>query len=200
MAAALLGKLILRRLEGEILAARVVETEAYFSADDPAAHAFAGRTARTEVLFGPPGHAYVYFVYGMHHCLNVSCEPEGQAGCVLIRALQPEAGAATMARLRGLAAEAPSRLLTSGPGRVCQALAITRAGLNGVDMTDGASPLHFLKDAYQVPAVSVSGRIGIRKAVALPARFYLAGHPCVSGRQDPVIDQAGSTHKRGHRT
>ena len=144
VARALLGKLLVRRFEGELLAGRIVETEAYYGADDAAAHAAAGRTARTEVLFGPPGHAYVYFIYGMHTCLNISCEPEGKAGCILLRALEPVIGLATMARLRGLNIEQTSgikpAMLTSGPGRLCQAMGITRALDNGVDViSDGVN-------------------------------------------------------------
>ncbi|HEY0784994.1 MAG TPA: DNA-3-methyladenine glycosylase [Acidobacteriaceae bacterium] len=178
----LLGKLIVRPEAGELLAGRIVETEAYFGSDDAAAHAFAGRTARTQVLFGPPGHAYVYFVYGMHHCLNVSCEPEGQAGCVLIRALEPVAGLAAMARLRGLPEHAPPERLASGPGRLCQALGITRLAHNGVDVTDPASLLLFAEDGYQPAGIAVSPRVGIRKAADRLARFYLEGNRCVSRR------------------
>ena len=98
-------------------------------------------TNRNSVLFGPPGRAYVYFIYGMYYCLNVSCEPEGQAGGVLFRALEPVAGLDEMARLRGLPATASPRLLTSGPGRLCQALGITREAINGVDLTDPDSAL-----------------------------------------------------------
>src|SRR5579872_2418171 len=107
VARALLGKRLVRRYKPESgrlerLAGRIVEVEAYFGQDDPAAHAFAGKTARNHVLFGPPGFAYVYFIYGMYFCLNFSCEPEGQAGGVLLRALEPLEGLGTMARLRGL--------------------------------------------------------------------------------------------------
>src|SRR6202453_3685910 len=109
----LLGKLLVR--PGEPLVGRIVEVEAYFGELDPASHSFPGKTARNAALFGPPGRAYVYFIYGMHYCLNVSCEPNGQAGGVLFRALEPVAGLAEMARLRGLSVEAAPRLLTSGP-------------------------------------------------------------------------------------
>jgi DNA-3-methyladenine glycosylase len=188
----LLGKLVIRRHSGEPLAGRIVEAEAYFGADDPAAHAFAGRTARTEVLFGPPGHAYVYLVYGMHYCLNVSCEPEGQAGCVLIRALEPVAGLAVMAAQRGLAggsvmadgsvmgAAVPVRLLASGPGRLCQALGITRPAHNGLDVCDAGSELVFAEDGLPLPDIEVGPRIGIRKAVDRPARFWVRGNSFVS--------------------
>ena len=101
VARGLLGKLLIRKIDGQTLIGRIVETEAYLGQDDPAAHSFAGMTSRNSVLFGPPGHAYVYFIYGMYYCLNVSCEPDGQAGGVLFRALEPVAGLAEMAKLRG---------------------------------------------------------------------------------------------------
>src|SRR5437762_13866171 len=102
----LLGKILVRTLSGRAgtkrLAGRIVEVEVYLGEGDLAAHSAAGKTARNEVLFGPPGHAYVYFIYGVHYCLNVSCEPEGEAGCVLIRALEPVEGIRAMAKARGL--------------------------------------------------------------------------------------------------
>src|SRR5215467_14332267 len=131
VARALLGKLLIRKTPHGILAGRVVETEAYLGEGDAAAHAAAGKTARNAVLFGPPGHAYVHFIYGNHWCLNVSCMKAGDAGCVLLRALAPLAGLRTMARLRGLALTSDARtshpgisysktlrMLTSGPGRL----------------------------------------------------------------------------------
>ena len=181
VARALLGCVLLRRWEGELLAGRIVETEAYFGEGDPAAHAFAGRTARNAVLWGEPGHAYVYFIYGMHACLNVSCEPVGQAGCVLIRALEPLLGLGTMARLRGLDAGVAPRLLTSGPGRLCQALAITRERTNGADLLDPAGDVWIAAGDTLPCEVAVTPRIGIRKAVERPLRFCLRGHDCVSG-------------------
>jgi DNA-3-methyladenine glycosylase len=174
VARGLLGKVLAQRLGGEWLSGRIVETEAYFGQDDPAAHAFAGKTARNAVLFGPPGFAYVYFIYGMHYCLNVSCEPEGKAGCVLIRALEPLEGLGTMARLRGLPAAAKPRLLASGPGRLCQALGITRAGQNGLDMTNPESELQILDDGFRPGEILATPRIGIRKAMEWPHRFVLA--------------------------
>ncbi len=181
VARALLGKLIVSRHAGELLAGRIVETEAYFGADDPAAHASAGKTARNQVLFGPPGHAYVYFVYGMHYCLNVSCEPEGQPGCVLIRALEPVQGLARMAALRGLSAAAP-RALASGPGKLCQALGITRLEHNGMDVTSAASALLFADDQTPSRPVVVGPRIGIRRAVDMAARFCVEGSGFLSKR------------------
>jgi DNA-3-methyladenine glycosylase len=122
VARALLGRIVARRKGRRVLAGRIVEVEAYLGAGDLAAHAAAGRTARNAVLFGPPGHAYVYFVYGMYYCLNFSCLPDGEAGGVLIRALEPLAGLAEMAKARGLQdldfqSVRDLRKLTSGPGR-----------------------------------------------------------------------------------
>jgi DNA-3-methyladenine glycosylase len=179
----LLGKLLVRRMDGVLLAGRIVETEAYFGKDDPAAHSYAGRTARTEVIFGPPGHAYVYFIYGMYNCLNVTCEPEGQAGCVLIRALEPIAGLDAMAANRGRAAGTKPSQLTGGPGRLCQALAITRTMHNGMDLTSPSSELQIRQpapDDHNPEEIAVTARIGITKAAQLPLRFTLAGNACVS--------------------
>src|SRR5579863_10774631 len=116
----LLGKVLVRQNGPQRLAARIVEVEAYLGEKDPAAHAFAGNTARTSVLFGPPGFAYVYFIYGNHYCLNVSCEREGKAGSVLFRALEPLEGIAEMARAREVMVHGFRDLvrLTSGPGRL----------------------------------------------------------------------------------
>jgi DNA-3-methyladenine glycosylase len=176
----LLGKLLIRKINGQALIGRIVETEAYLGENDPAAHSFAGLTNRNSVLFGPPGHAYVYFIYGMYYCLNVSCEPEGQAGGVLFRALEPVAGLAEMAKLRGLPAPVSPRLLTSGPGRLCQALGITREGVNGIDLTSAESALHIDDDGYVPQSVTVTPRIGIRKASAMPLRFLISGNRFVS--------------------
>lgn len=176
----LLGKVVARRLDGEWLTGRIVETEAYFGQDDPAAHSFVGKTARNAVLFGPPGFAYVYFIYGMYFCLNVSCEPDGQAGGVLIRALEPLAGLDTMARLRGLPSAAKPQLLTSGPGRLCKALAITRAGQNGLDVTSADSELQIRQDGFRPGKILATPRIGIRKAAERPHRFVIAGNEFVS--------------------
>src|SRR6185312_17116557 len=131
----LLGKTLVRTLSDRALkkplSGRIVEVEVYLGEGDLAAHSAAGKTARNQVLFGPPGHAYVYFIYGAHYCLNFSCLPEGQAGCVLLRAIEPLEGLDWMAKARGISAEGISsetgrRLLTAGPGRLCQALGITR--------------------------------------------------------------------------
>ena len=177
----LLGKLITRRINGKKVAGRIVELEAYLGLDDPAAHAFAGKTARNAVIFGPPGFAYVYFIYGMYYCLNVSCQPDGHAGCVLIRALEPVDGLETMARFRKLPASARPQLLTSGPGRLCQALDITRAAHNGLDLTSRKSVLQIHDDGFEPDLVRSTPRIGIRKAVEHPLRFLVEGNSFVSG-------------------
>jgi DNA-3-methyladenine glycosylase len=173
----LLGKLLVR---GE-MAGRIVEVEAYFGEADAASHAFPGKTPRNAVLFGPPGHAYVYFIYGMYFCLNVSCEREGRAGGVLFRALEPIRGLAIMARNRRLD---PTRVaaLTSGPGRLCQAFGITRDRDNGTDFTSPKSDLQIRDDGFVVSDFLVTPRIGISKDAERPARFLLADNPFVSKR------------------
>ena len=176
-----LGKLLVRRTDKTLLVGRIVEVEAYFGDGDPAAHSAAGRTARTAVLFGPPGHAYVYFIYGMHSCLNISCEPTGQAGSILVRALEPLQGLAQMAVGRGLTAQAAPRLLTSGPGRLCQAFGITRATHNGIDLLSADSDLQLRDDGYGAQSILATPRIGITKAAERPLRFLISGNPYVSG-------------------
>ena len=182
VARALLGKILVRRGTGGPLAGRIVETEAYLGERDPAAHAASGRTARNAVLYGPPGHAYVYSIYGLHYCFNVSCLPEGVPGCVLLRALEPLEGAAEMRRHRGLSESADLHRLASGPGKLCQAFGITRTTDNGIDLTSVESLLGLVEDGFLCGEIRATTRIGIRKAADLPLRFFLAGHTCVSGR------------------
>jgi DNA-3-methyladenine glycosylase len=178
----LLGKLLVRLDDdGTLLAGRIVETEAYLGADDAAAHSAAGKTQRTAVIFGPPGHAYVYFTYGMHYCMNVSCEPEGRAGCVLLRALEPVTGLDRMARNRKLDTnDIPTRLLCGGPARLCQALGINRPRDNGKDLLTQDSDLQLLDDGYSVKKVTTTTRVGITKSPELPLRFYIVGSPYIS--------------------
>jgi DNA-3-methyladenine glycosylase len=198
----LLGKVLVRQ-GGEVrqedrarLTARIVEVEAYLGEKDPAAHASAGRTARTAVLFGPPGHAYVYFIYGNHYCLNVSCEPEGRGGGVLFRALEPLSGMEEMAQARGVVVHGPKDLvkLTSGPGRLCEAFAITRARDNACDLTSAASSLWIGDDGYRARRVRTTPRIGITKGVDKPLRYLLDGNPFVSG---PKVYPPNSVRKSG---
>jgi DNA-3-methyladenine glycosylase len=190
----LLGKILVRDGEGMRLTARIVEVEAYLGENDPAAHAWAGNTARTSVLFGPPGYAYVYFIYGNHYCLNVSCEREGKAGSgVLFRALEPLLGIEEMARARGLtlpisgdARAADLRKLTSGPGRLAEAFGITRARDNGCDLTLPHSGLWIGDDGFRAARIEITPRIGITKAAERPLRYILAGNTFVSGRRTPA--------------
>jgi DNA-3-methyladenine glycosylase len=179
----LLGKVLVRQHGGALLSARIVEVEAYLGEQDPAAHSAAGNTARTAVLFGPPGHAYVYFIYGNHYCLNVSCEPEGQAGSVLVRALEPLSGVEEMAKARGIEIHSPKDLLrlTSGPGRLAQAFSITRVGDNGCDLTSGDSNLWIGEDGYRARGIRLTPRIGITKAAGKALRYLLVGNVFVSG-------------------
>jgi len=182
----LLGKVLVRR-DGNRLSARIVEVEAYLGQQDPAAHAAAGNTARTAVLFGPPGHAYVYFIYGNHYCLNVSCEPEGRAGSVLFRALEPLFGVEEMAHARGIAVNGPRDLLriTNGPGKLCEAFGITRARDNAVDLTSAAGSLWIGEDGYHTRGIVATPRIGISKAAHKPLRYLLDGNPFVSRKPGP---------------
>ena len=157
-------------------AGRIVETEAYLGVNDRAAHAWAGMTERTRVIFGPPGHAYVYFIYGMYECLNFVSEPEGQAGCVLIRALEPLAGIATMRRRRPAAKRLED--LASGPGKLTLALGITRKQ-NGVDLTTSALQVRGMRDEPAIE-VAVTPRVGITHCADWPLRFIIAGNRFVS--------------------
>ena len=179
----LLGKVLVRREPHGALTARIVEVEAYLGERDPAAHASAGKTLRNAVLFGPAGHAYIYFIYGNHYCLNVSCEPEGKAGSVLFRALEPLTGIETMARSRGIELRTSKdwRTLTSGPGRLCEAFGITRTRDNACDLTSDASSLWLGDDGCRIRGIVVTPRVGIVKAADKPLRYVLAGNRFVSG-------------------
>ena len=168
VAADLIGATLVFRDAGGI----IVEVEAYHHTD-PAAHSFGGKTERNAVMFGPPGYAYVYRSYGIHWCLNFVCEREGSASAVLIRALAPTVGVAAMRGRRGLK---EPRLLCSGPGRVCQALAITGAH-NGLALD---KPPFALLPRKMGVEIAVGPRIGITKAAELPWRYGLAGSPFLS--------------------
>lgn len=179
VARGLLGKVLLRGTTTGV----IVETEAYLGGDDLASHSAAGITPRTRVIFGPPGHAYVYLSYGMHECLNIVAEPDGVAGCVLIRALEPLTGIDLMRKRRLLPANKPLKLLANGPGKLTQAMAITRAD-NGKDMTKPGVGDHGLtvhQPSLAVPfEIAVSPRIGITKCADLPLRFTVQGSPFLS--------------------
>jgi DNA-3-methyladenine glycosylase len=177
----MLGQHLVRNYAGERLVGRIVEVEAYQGESDTACHAAAGRTARNATMYGPPGHAYVYFVYGLHHCLNTVTESAGYPAAVLIRALEPQGGLGIMHRLRP-GAKGRDEALTDGPAKLCQALAIDRT-LDGADLVEGP---HLWLEAAAAPnpsQIQTSPRIGIRgdgKALAVPWRFYLADNPWVS--------------------
>jgi len=180
----LLGKVLVRHDGTFRLTARIVEMEAYLGKNDPASHSFAGQTPRNSVLFGPPGYAYVYFIYGNHYCLNVSCETDGKAGGVLFRALEPLSGIAEMARARGITISGPRDLpkLTSGPGRMAEAFGITRVRDNGCDLTSSTSSLWIGDDGYRASKIKLTPRIGITKAADMPLRYIVGGNRFVSGR------------------
>jgi DNA-3-methyladenine glycosylase len=162
---------VARDLLGKVIrhgpaSARIVETEAYLGVGDAAAHSARGPTPRTRVIFGPPGHAYVYLIYGMHYCLNIVAEPEGVAGCVLIRAVEP------------VGAVAGAALLSNGPGKLTRALGITLDHY-GADLTRGPITLHKPADQESFE-IEISPRIGISQAAELPLRFFIRGNRFVS--------------------
>ena len=168
----LLGKILVHN----DVAGIIVETEAYLGGDDLASHSAVGITPRTRVIFGPPGHAYVYLSYGMHECLNIVAEKEGKPGCALIRALEPIAGLEEMRHRRPAART--DRDLTSGPGKLTRAMDITSAH-NGADLSRG--PLTVRRpDHPRRFAIEVTKRIGITKCPDLPLRFLIRGNPFVS--------------------
>ena len=196
----LLGKLLQR---GPLLA-RIVEVEAYRGASDAASHAYRGKTARNATMFGPPGYLYVYFTYGMHHCANVVCCPDGEAGAVLIRALAPLGGLEVMAarRFGGREPATASRLsdgiqareargwrgedLCSGPAKLCQAFGLDRDA-DGFDLVGGSDGIVLLDDGTPPPEKPSSGpRIGLARSCAArdePWRWWVPGDLCVSGRR-----------------
>jgi DNA-3-methyladenine glycosylase len=165
VARGLLGKIL---VHGQT-AGRIVEVEAYLGLNDPAAHAYRGITPRTRVMFGPPGRAYVYFIYGMHECLNLVTEPDGTPGCVLIRGLEPLAGIARMKQRRPAARKIDD--LASGPGKLTAALGITRS-LYGADLTRGALTVRALREEPALE-IEVTPRIGIKECVDWPLRFVV---------------------------
>jgi DNA-3-methyladenine glycosylase len=170
----LLGCELIRELAGHILRVRIVETEAYRQ-DDAASHSYRGRTPRTDVMFGPSGHAYVYFTYGMHYCLNVVCGPVGYGTAVLIRAVEPITGQALMSDRRAGRSGAE---LTNGPAKLCQALGIDKS-LTGHDLRTGELRL-VLRPPVETEAIIQTTRVGITQARDMPWRFYLRGNPYVS--------------------
>ena len=172
VARALLGKVLVHGPTAGV----IVETEAYLGGDDLASHSARGITDRTRVIFGPPGHAYVYFIYGMYECLNLVAEPEGRPGCVLIRAIEPVAGIEIIRRRRPSARKLED--LASGPGKLTLALAITRAQ-NGADVTRGSLVVREPAEPHAIE-IQVTPRIGITRCAELPLRFLIRGNRYVS--------------------
>lgn len=161
-----------------VVAVRLVEVEAYRGADDPASHSFRGRTPRNAVMFGPAGHLYVYFVYGMHFCVNVSCLDEGEAGAVLLRAGEVVSDLDTARRRRTTSRRDAD--LARGPARLAALLGLDRTR-NGVDVTDPSSPVRVLAAPPVADALVRTGpRVGVAAAHRLPWRFWLADSPAVS--------------------
>ncbi len=175
VAKALLGKLLVRELDEQRLIGKIVETEAYIGRDDPASHAFRGKTPRSALMFGPPGFAYIYFIYGMYFCLNVVTEAEDFPAAVLIRAVEPLHGIDQMRAFRHT--KQPSNL-TNGPGKLCQAFGIDKK-LNGCDLT--VPPL-WIADAAPIPESKIlaTSRIGIRAGRDHLWRYCIKDHAFVS--------------------
>jgi DNA-3-methyladenine glycosylase len=167
--------------------ARIVETEAYLGTSDPASHAFRGPTPRSRLMFGPAGHLYVYFTYGMHHCANVVTEMDGVAGAVLLRAAAVEGGEAAVMARRGDGATGAG--LLRGPGNLCRGLGITRAD-NGIDLLEPASRVH-IDRRESTPPIAIGTRVGLRQATDRLLRFSWLGDPAVSR---PVPRDRGETN------
>jgi DNA-3-methyladenine glycosylase len=181
----LLGCLLSHETAEGLVTVRLTEVEAYMGEADPASHAFRGRTARNAVMYGPPGHAYVYFTYGMHFCVNLVCQPEGHASAVLLRAGQvvdgvPLAAARRSQRSRPAAVHR-ERDLARGPALLCEALGIDRSQ-DGADVCTPTSPLRALARPEPVPAAGISSgpRVGISRAADVAWRFWITGDPAVS--------------------
>ena len=175
----LIGKTLLRRTAEGLAGGLIVETEAYVSAIDPSAHGFRGQTPRNRSMFGEPGHAYVYRSYGIHFCLNVVTEREGVAAAVLIRAIRPQIGIELMRARRG--ERITDRDLARGPGRLCQALALTLDD-DGADLLGASLWLAATPAIEATLPIAETPRIGISQAAEWPWRFVVSGDPFVSGR------------------
>lgn len=177
VAKSLLGKRLVRVKSRSRMEGRIVEVEAYRGLDDPASHAFHGPTQRNAPMFGEAGHAYVYFTYGNHYCLNITTQETGTPGAVLIRAIEPISGLRAMRRLRPNVSDSN---LTNGPGKLTKALGIDKA-LNEVDMTI-LGPLFVAEDEQKEYQIARSARVGISRGTDLLWRFHVTGNPYVSKR------------------
>jgi len=203
VAAQLLGHWLIRNTPAGPCGGVIVETEAYLR-DDPAAHGFSGPTPRNRVMFGGPGHGYVYLIYGYHFCVNAVCRPTGVAEAVLLRAIEPTFGEESLRRQRPVG---DRRSLTNGPAKLCEAMQIDR-GLDGIDLCDSTSALFIAQNPQaqgfrrDYGPIAKSPRIGITKAAGLPLRFFLDGSPYVSQRKARFASglsqrQGGKSGKRG---
>jgi DNA-3-methyladenine glycosylase len=184
VARALLGKLLVHESAEGRTAGRIVETEAYLGTRDPASHAYSGPTERNAAMFGPPGHAYVYFIYGVHFCFNVVTRPKGIGEAVLVRALEPIEGCELMRSRRG--ARSADRDLCSGPGKLAQAMGISREQ-NGLDLVRSALGIYAWRAGPETPItrsrdIVIARRVGLSRAAEMPLRFYLRDNPHVSKR------------------
>lgn len=185
IARALLGARLVHETPEGRMVGRIVETEAYVAAIDPACHGFNGPTPRSQPLFGPPGTAYLYRIYGMYTCFNVVVEPDGVGAAILVRALEPLEGETLMAANR------PGKKgLTDGPGKLCQALDLG-LGLNGAALTDPRAAVR-LEPGEPVAEAGVSGRVGITRGIELPWRFFVPGSRWVSKAPKSVFTAVGS--------
>jgi DNA-3-methyladenine glycosylase len=192
----LLGCVLLARSPDGVVAVALTEVEAYAGEADPASHAFRGQTPRTAVMFGEPGHAYVYFTYGMHFCVNLVCQPAGTAAAVLLRAGRVIEGTNLAAVRRGGTAGRKDNDLARGPARLCQGLGIDR-GLNGIDVCDPASPLRLVASSDpggpSVGQVDRGPRVGVSRAADVAWRFWIAADPTVSAYRRHVPRSRKST-------
>jgi DNA-3-methyladenine glycosylase len=181
----LLGCLLSHQTAEGLVTVRLTEVEAYSGESDPASHAFRGRTARNAVMYGPPGHAYVYFTYGMHFCVNLVCQPEGDPSAVLLRAGEVVDGVPLASARRSRRSRSGTvhreRDLARGPALLCEALGIDRSH-NGADVCTPASPLQAAAPAKPVPGADISTgpRVGVSRAADVPWRFWITGDPTVS--------------------
>lgn len=192
----LLGHWLMRKTPGGLAGGIIVETEAYL-ANDPACHGYRRETLRNGAMYGPPGRAYVYFIYGNHYCFNAVCRPTGVAEAVLVRAIEATVGEDLMRANRPVR---ELRQLTGGPAKLCEALAIDRT-LDGVDICDRESPVFIARNpaikafvAQKGPLVATT-RIGLSKAAELQLRYYLAGSTFISRPGSQLLPEAGSVAK-----
>jgi DNA-3-methyladenine glycosylase len=202
VAPALLGCVLEHSTADGLVAVSLSEVEAYLGADDPASHAYRGMTARNAVMFGPPGHAYVYYTYGMHFCVNVVCGPPGVPEAVLLRAGRVIGADELARRRRGFDPARAPRDLARGPARLCQALAIDRTQ-DGADLCDPSGGLRMRAAvgdararAQHRPQIDVGPRVGISKAADIPWRFWLAQDPTVSVYRPSVLRASRSSSRK----